>query len=65
MRTTGVAPRYRLSARVTLFRGKNYLFPTYYLPLSKFKDDKSPEDGGPKTPSPAQSEIRNPQIGRA
>ena len=43
------APRYRLSARVTRFRGQNYLFPTYYLPLSKFKDEKSPEDGGPKT----------------
>ena len=41
-----VAPRYRLSARVTRFRGKNYLYPTYYLPLSKFKDDQSPQDGG-------------------
>jgi hypothetical protein len=44
-----VAPRYRLSARVTLYRGKNYLLPFYYLPLSKFKDDKSPEDGEQKT----------------
>jgi hypothetical protein len=59
-----VAPRYRLTARVTLYRGKNYLFPTYYLPLSKFKDDKSPEDEEQKPeagkPSP-QSEIRNPK----
>jgi len=59
-----VAPRYRLTARVTLYRGKNYLFPTYYLPLSKFKGDKSPEDEGQKTeagkPNP-QSEIRNPK----
>jgi hypothetical protein len=44
-----VAPRYRLTARVTLYRGKNYLFPTYYLPLSKFKDDKTPEGEGQKT----------------
>ena len=29
-----VAPRYRLSARVTQCRGKNYLFPAYFLPLS-------------------------------
>jgi len=59
-----VAPRYRLSARVTLYRGKNYLFPFYYLPLSKFKDDKSPEDGEQKTEdgkSNPQSEIRNPK----
>ena len=38
------APRYRLSARITLYRDKNYLFPTYFLPLSKFKNDKTPED---------------------
>jgi hypothetical protein len=30
-------PRYRLSAVVTQYRGANYLFPTYYLPLSKLK----------------------------
>ncbi len=59
-----VAPRYRLSARVTLYRGQNYLFPTYYLPLSKFKDDKSTETEGqpPEAGKPnSQSEIRNPQ----
>ncbi len=36
------APTYRLSARVTQFRGESFLFPTYYLPLSKLKDSKSP-----------------------
>ncbi len=60
-----VAPRYRLSARVTLYRGKNYLFPFYYLPLSKFKDDKNPADGGQKpeagTPNP-HSALRTPQL---
>lgn len=59
-----VAPRYRLTARVTLYRGKNYLFPTYYLPLSKFKDDKSPEEGEQRPeagkPSPP-SETRKPK----
>jgi hypothetical protein len=53
------APRYRLSARVTRYKGKNFLFPTYYLPLSKFKDDKSPEDSD-SNPQPV---IRNPRSG--
>ena len=60
------APRYRLSARVTRYQGKNFLFPIYYLPLSKFKDDKNPEDGGQKTEDRSanpQSAIRNPQSG--
>jgi hypothetical protein len=59
-----VAPHYRISARVTLYRGKNYLFPTYYLPLSKFKEDKGPEEQEQKPeagqPNP-QSAIRHPQ----
>ena len=57
-----VAPRYRLSARVTLYRGKNYLFPTYYLPLSKFNDEKSTEDEGQKTEgSNPPSAVQNPK----
>jgi hypothetical protein len=60
------APRYRLSARVTQYQGKNYLVPVYYLPLSKFKNDKSPEDGGQRAedsgPKP-KSAIPNPQLG--
>lgn len=59
-----VAPRYRLSARVTLYRGNNYLLPTYYLPLSKFKSEKGAEEGEQKPeasePNP-QPAIRNPQ----
>jgi hypothetical protein len=53
------APRYRLFARVTQYQGKNYLVPIYYLPLSKFKDDRSPEDSRLNP----QSAIRNPQSG--
>ncbi|NIO32744.1 MAG: hypothetical protein GTN75_13250, partial [Gemmatimonadetes bacterium] len=30
-------PRYRLTAYVTQYQGRDYLFPTYYLPLSKLK----------------------------
>ena len=35
-------PRYRLSASVTSYGNMNFLLPTYYLPLSKFKDPQSP-----------------------
>ena len=42
-------PRYRLSAVVTQYRGANYLFPTYYLPLSKLKG----ADGSETTEEPA------------
>ena len=55
-------PRYRLSARVTRFKGKNFLLPTYYLPLSRFKDDKSQDEGERKTESSdpnQQSKIKN------
>ena len=58
------APRYRLSARITRYRGKNYLFPSYYLPLSTFKSDQKPEGGGQKTEESStnpKSEIRNPK----
>ncbi len=45
-------PRYRLSARVTRFEGTNYLLPTYFLPLSKFKEDEET----PGAPPVAQEE---------
>lgn len=38
-----LVPRYRLSAVVTRYRGANYLFASYYLPLSKFTDANEPE----------------------
>jgi hypothetical protein len=56
------APRYRLSARVTQYQGKNFLLPTYSLPLSKFKDDKHPEDRGLRAEdgdSNQKSKIKN------
>jgi hypothetical protein len=45
------APRYRLWARITRYKGKNYLFPTYYLPLSKFKS--GPPEAPAEEPAPA------------
>jgi len=37
-------PTYRLSARVTRYEGKSFLFPTYYLPLSKSKSAGSADE---------------------
>ncbi len=48
-------PRYRLSARVTQYDGKNFLFPTYFLPLSKLK-------GAPV--SPDTSELVDVNVGQ-
>ena len=36
-------PSYRLSAQITRYRGVNFLLATYFLPLSKFKDDGKTE----------------------
>lgn len=46
-------PSYRLSARVTQYDGKNFLFPTYFLPLSKLKDSSAPPD----TAEPADANV--------
>ncbi len=35
-------PRYRLTAQVTRYQGTNFLFASYYLPLSKLKDINEP-----------------------
>jgi hypothetical protein len=45
------APTYRLSAMVTQYRGRNYLLPTYYLPLSKFRGTE------PATPQNEQAQT--------
>jgi len=42
-------PRYRLSARVTRYEGTNCLLPTYFLPLSKFKEEEQTQDAGTVT----------------
>ncbi len=46
-------PTYRLSVRVTQYEGKNFLFPTYFLPLSKLKDASAPPD----TAEPAEADV--------
>jgi hypothetical protein len=59
-------PHYRLTVRVTQYQGRNYLIPTYFLPLSKLKSDVGPQpeghqtDGGGVNPP---SVIGNPQSG--
>jgi len=35
-------PFYRLTAQVTQYRDANFLFPSYFLPLSKIRDAKEP-----------------------
>ncbi|MBN1508812.1 MAG: hypothetical protein JW955_18330 [Sedimentisphaerales bacterium] len=42
-------PMYRLSGRVTRYKDKDFLFLTYYLPLSKLKDTTSPTAQGETT----------------
>lgn len=59
------APVYRLAARVTRFRGKSFLFPTYYLPLSKLKDAKSAgvqSEGAPSLRTPGQGGESEPDL---
>jgi hypothetical protein len=59
------APMYRLSARVTRFRGKSFLFPTYYLPLSKLKDAKSAaasSEGAGNLGAPVQGGESEPDL---
>lgn len=36
------APRYRVSGQVTQYRGRNFLLPSYFLPLSILKDANEP-----------------------
>ena len=47
-------PRYRLWARVTAYRGSNFVFPLYYLPLSKIE----PQPTMPPPPDTRQKPSR-------
>jgi len=53
-------PTYRLSARVTRFRGKSFLFPAYYLPLSKLKGAQ--DEGRQALREPARSDEGDPEL---
>jgi hypothetical protein len=55
------APRYRLTAQVTQYRGANFLFPTYYLPLSKLRDANEPPA---QAPSPEPADVNTPTRSR-
>jgi hypothetical protein len=50
-------PDYRLSARVTEYRGNNFLLAHYYLPLSRFSADvQGPAQGGDEAAVPSPDE---------
>lgn len=53
-------PTYRLSVRVTQYEGKNFLFPTYFLPLSKLKDTSVPSEA--VEPAEATTEQPDPDL---
>lgn len=57
------APRYRLSGQVTRYRGKNYLLPSYYLPLSTFKDVNEPVASDVNAPSPDDMTVAGTEQG--
>ena len=44
-------PNYRLAALVTRYESRNFLFPTYYLPLSKWKEPNEPIQESPEKPA--------------
>ncbi len=50
-------PQYRLTAQVTRYQGENFLFASYYLPLSKLKDANEPASppNAQGTPNAAQA----------
>lgn len=50
------APRYRISGQVTRYRGQNFLLPTYYLPLSTFKDANEPAEPNAVEIAPVQDD---------
>lgn len=54
-------PTYRLTATVTRFQKQNFLFPSYYLPLSKLKSDEAEpaEANQPAVPEEIQAAERS------
>jgi len=53
---------YRLWGKVTKYKGKNFIFPTYFLPLSKVErqETKQPEQSAPQSLNEANDVIRLP-----
>jgi len=50
-------PRYRLTAQVTQYRGKNFLWATYYVPLSRLKDANEPAPVEPQAATSDANEV--------
>ena len=53
---------YRLWGKVTRYKGKNFIFPTYFLPLSKVKrkETQQTEHPAPQNPNEANDVIKMP-----
>jgi hypothetical protein len=58
-------PAYRLTATVTTFRGRNYLFASDHLPLSKLKDGTSQEPNQPEDAALPRPEDDESAVARA
>lgn len=58
-------PAYRLMATVTSFRGRNYLFPSDHLPLSKLTDAASGEPNQPDSADVPRPGERESSVARA
>ncbi len=53
-------PQYRIAAQVTCYQGKNFLLPSYYLPLSKLKDANEPgQRPAQETPEATRTDHAN------
>jgi hypothetical protein len=53
-------PQYRITAQVTRYQGRNFLFASYYLPLSKFKDANEPEPPPQAAQGPTETTAARP-----
>ena len=52
------SPAYRLwNAEVTKYKGKNFLFPRYFLPLRRTEDGRQKTEDGSQTSDPNTSEV--------
>jgi len=54
---------YRLWGKVTKYNGENFIFPTYFLPLSKLKSPEPPDPvPSPQETAPQKPKAPTPQI---
>ncbi len=57
------ASDYRIWGKVTKYNGENFIFPTYFLPLSELKSLESPDPApSPQETAPQKPKVPTPQI---